>query len=314
MRKLRSIILWCLLAAMIGLSVFEIFFWFGTPTKAFNQTQDERITVSGTNIVYNKQGQGEAILLIHSGAWSSLEYEAMASALDDHYTVYRVDLPGFGKSDKPQITYDLPFLTTKMAGFIQQFPEQTVHLVGASFGGTIALQLAAQYPERIRSLTLIDPIGFGSEINQLALVAQIPLLAEFLFYPNRTIFNYSLNHGLVDAQQLPEQYREQLYQNCQLPKAQRAKLSILRSSITVRGVDPVMQQAVTTAAAAVQQPVLLVWGEQDTYAPITQLENAKAKLPQATSIILPHTGHFAHMESPKLIVEQLQLFLKKYPL
>ncbi len=308
MRTKSKIGIWLGFAILVATTVFEITFWFGTPPKTTN-SDTKTIEVNGQSVAYRVSGKGPAVVLLHSGAWSSIEFTAMAEQLDDEYTVYSVDMPGFGLSDKPQVTYSLEYLTRQMQGFVENFPEKHFHLVGASIGGSVAVHLAASYPERVRSLTLIDPFGFGSDINNTAITAQVPVLAEIVFYPNRFTFDYVLDHGILSKDSVTPEYRDDLFTISKLPKASRAKLSVLRSTITFRGVHSDVVRAMKNSALAVQQPTLLLWGEQDTYAPIKQHELVQKYIPQAEYQSLPNTGHFTHMEAPIDTTNYLKTFL-----
>lgn len=308
MRTKSKVGIWLGFAIIVLIVLFEITFWFGTPPNAIT-TNTKTITVNGQNIAYHVSGSGPAVILLHSGAWSSIEFRQMSNLLDDEYTVYTVDMPGFGESDKPQVTYSLEYLTRQMYGFIEQFPEKHFHLVGASIGGSVAVQLAASYPERIKSLTLVDPFGFEQDINNTAIIAQVPVLAELVFYPNRLTFDYILDHGLLSKNSVTSDYRDDLFSVSQLPKAGRAKLSVLRSTITFRGVHPDVVNAMKNSALAVHQPTLVVWGENDTYAPVHQHEQVQEYIPQAQYQNLPSAGHFAHMETPDDITKYIKTFL-----
>lgn len=308
MQKKSKVVIWIGFGIVALIALFEITFWFGTPPTP--TTEDTKsIEVNGQTIVYQVSGKGPALLLLHSGAWSGIEFKVMTKQLKEDYTVYVVDMPGFGASDKPQVTYSLSYLTNQMNSFVEKFPEDRFHLVGASIGGSVAVQLAANYPDRITSLTLIDPFGFGQDINRTAIIAQVPVLAEAVFYPNRFTFDYVLDHGLVSKDSLTNEYRDELFSLSQLPKAGRAKLSVLRSTITMRGVHPDVISSLKSAAEQVEQPTLILWGENDTYAPTQQHERVKEYIPHAQYVSLPEAGHFAHMEVPNAIIDNLRTFL-----
>ncbi|MDP3970987.1 MAG: alpha/beta hydrolase [bacterium] len=309
-KKGNTIILVSFSILVIALGLFEIFFWFGTSSNDLDDAKDKFITVQNNDIYYTVKGNGPPVLLIHSGSWSGVEYDGIIEQLKSNYTVYAVDMPGFGRSDKPQTSYTVSYLTEQMSGFIDKFPEKEFHLVGASVGGSIALQLAANHPKQIKTLTLIDPFGFGDDINQTAVLAQLPILSELVLFPNRFTFNYILNHGLLSNKALDDDYRDKLFTTTKVPKAQRAKLSLLRSTITGRGVHKDVRTAVDEAAKKVKQPVLLIWGEHDTYAPFEQSEAALKIISKSQLKSLPKAGHFAHMEAPQQVAKYINSFLK----
>lgn len=301
---------------IIIVTIFELYFWFGSAASEIDAS-DTAITIDGIDIAYTKQLGTDpaqpAIVLIHSGGWSGIEYNKVKKYLNVSNTIYTVDMPGFGRSSKPQVRYTTDYLANYISEFVKQLPEEKIILVGASVGGTIALQVASEQSDKVSGLVLIDPFGFGSEINQLALWSQIPILSEFAFHPNKIIFDYILNNGILSAESLDNETRTQLFKESRLSKASRSKLAILRNTITTTGVEPSVLQQVDEAAQNVDQPMLLLWGDSDSYSPISQHQHALELMPQAKYVVLEDTGHFSHMESPKQVANQLEQFVKETP-
>lgn len=316
MKKKVAIMFWGIIGlVMLILLTYEIIFWFGTPVTVLNPDNDSYVTVDDVNIYYTVHGtdrgtERPAIILLHSGAWSSLEYDAVIAQLKDNFIVYAFDMPGFGKSDKPQTKYSLDYLSQTMSTAMSQLSIGPAHIVGASMGGTVALQMAANNPEQIQSLTLIDPLGFGNEINKAALWAQIPIVAEVVVFPNRPVFDYVVDEGLQWHENIHEDTRQKLFEVSKLPKASRAKLSILRTMISANHIAPDVITMVDDAARRTYQPVLILWGERDTYAPPTQREHAIELMPQTIAPELFSTGHFTHIEAPKQVANEITAFIQ----
>src|SRR3989344_297876 len=137
------------------------------------------------NYLTNEQDDpaGPTVVFLHgwrseSGVWK----QAMAD-LGDSYQLFAVDLPGFGKSEKPKHTFNLHDYALIVRGFIEKIvnpvtslprgvPRGTlpspgesnkvaVALVGHSFGGRVAIKLASTEPELIKKLVLVDSAGFN---------------------------------------------------------------------------------------------------------------------------------------------------------
>lgn len=103
------------------------------------------------------QGDQPALLLhctlAHAGAWA-----AMARHLDDRLVMTAPDLPAHGAGSEADATRDFHDQATELA--MAHLPDGPVHLIGHSFGATVALRLALDAPERVRSLTLFEPVLF----------------------------------------------------------------------------------------------------------------------------------------------------------
>ncbi|HEX8154063.1 MAG TPA: alpha/beta hydrolase [Thermoanaerobaculia bacterium] len=101
----------------------------------------------------------ETVLLIHSGGFTSRQWRRLAETLAPEFNVLAPDLLGYGAREpwpdgKPfHFSADLELLLTLIEG--------PVHLVGHSYGGFLALQLALARPELVRSIAAFDPVGFA---------------------------------------------------------------------------------------------------------------------------------------------------------
>lgn len=104
----------------------------------------------------NKQALAIHCTLAHSGAW-----RGVGDALHDQLTLTAFDLPGHGKSPDWDHKTDLHELCRDAALAYLPRPRD---LIGHSFGATVALRLAVEHPDLVRSLTLIEPVFFAAVI------------------------------------------------------------------------------------------------------------------------------------------------------
>ena len=121
------------------------------------------------------EGRGPPIVLLHSSMSSKSQWRELIESLRDRYRLIAIDLLGYGESAMPGDSYSLRdevrLVESVLARELQ--PGEQFHLIGHSYGGIVALQLAAQErPQRVRSLSLFEPIAFH------LLPARDPDLAE----------------------------------------------------------------------------------------------------------------------------------------
>ncbi|WP_338272020.1 alpha/beta hydrolase [Roseicyclus marinus] len=120
------------------------------------------------------QGGAPALLLhcslAHSGAW-----DGVARALADRLTLTAPDLVGHGRGPARDPARDYHDHATEAA--LAHLPERPTHLIGHSFGATLALRLALDHPERIASLTLIEPVLFAAARGGPGWAANIAAMA-----------------------------------------------------------------------------------------------------------------------------------------
>ncbi|MCV0402470.1 MAG: alpha/beta hydrolase [Chloroflexi bacterium] len=112
----------------------------------------EILETNGGRIAYDVTGDGDAVLLIHAGVANRSMWDDQVAALSDAYRVIRHDTRGFGETE----TDAVPFSNRADAiALLDELGVERAHLVGLSRGGTIALDTAIEYPDRVRSLTVV---------------------------------------------------------------------------------------------------------------------------------------------------------------
>ena len=105
-------------------------------------------------------GQGEPLLLLHGFDSSFLEYRRLAPLLSERFQLFIPDLFGFGFSPRPlDANYGPEAVLTHLDALLQRMPAQPVGVIGASMGGSVAVEMARRQPERIQALLLLAPAG-----------------------------------------------------------------------------------------------------------------------------------------------------------
>jgi pimeloyl-ACP methyl ester carboxylesterase len=115
-------------------------------------------------------GSGESVLLLHGSgpgvtAWAN--WRLTIPVLAEDFTVIAPDIVGFGYTERPDgVTYDLDTWTRHAVGVLDSLGIERAHVVGNSFGGSLALSLAIRYPERVNRLVLMGSVGVPFTITQ----------------------------------------------------------------------------------------------------------------------------------------------------
>lgn len=106
------------------------------------------------------RGSGQTVVLLHSTGLSSRQWGFLVNQLEKTHRVLALDLPGYGKN--PPYDDSQPYvIADELKQIVALFPTEPVHVVGHSYGGFLALQLARLFPERVRSVGVYDPVAFG---------------------------------------------------------------------------------------------------------------------------------------------------------
>jgi len=137
------------------------------------------VKTNGLEYYYEISGTGEPLLLLHGGLGSTGMFAPIMPALTDHRTVIAVDLHGHGRTALGARKIDLIAIGNDMGAVLEKTGFKQVDVLGYSFGGGVALQLAAQHPEKVRRLVLVSAgfsdAGFFSDLReqQNAVTAQM---------------------------------------------------------------------------------------------------------------------------------------------
>lgn len=115
----------------------------------------EYADVGGNRIAYRRVGHGPLIVLVHGAVCDGRVWSRQLLTLADLFTVVAWDAPGCGESSDPPESFRLPEYADALAGLIATLGGGEAHVVGHSFGGALALELARRHPDVVASMTLV---------------------------------------------------------------------------------------------------------------------------------------------------------------
>lgn len=121
-------------------------------------TTPETVIVDGLETVYRRSGQGEPVLYLH-GVVGTRSWLPFYSELAEHVDLVVPEHPGFGDTPRPGHFNSWDDWLLHYDGFLRALGLDRVHLAGHSLGGMMAAKLAVQYPDRFKSVTLVNPFG-----------------------------------------------------------------------------------------------------------------------------------------------------------
>lgn len=224
------------------------------------------------------------------------------------FRVLRFDYYGRGWSDRPRTTYDLDLFARQLSGLLDSLHiPGAVDLAGLSFGAAIVTNFANQDPARVRSLIYIDPVfNTGRQLP--------PRERSTLAWDVYMVFrggSEDMAVGQRDDFLHPERFPDWVdrYRVQQQFKGTREAWRRTRAAIAVAP----HQDAQIQAVAAYPRPVLVVWGRQDTGAPIAESAALLAAMPHAEFVPVDSAGHLPHLEQPDVVVSAIVAFLNASP-
>jgi len=251
--------------------------------------------VNGRQARYRQDGAGEHLLYLH-GIGGDFLWLPFHRALAQEFTVTLPVHPGFGESQDDESAAGMEDLVFHYVDLIDALGLGRVHLIGASFGGWIAAELAVRYPDRIRTLALIDAVGLdvpGAPVAELFL-SDPKSLATLLFHdPAHPFARLLAEADPADPSQVSETLRHfkvlsTLARVGWNPYLHNPKLSRLLSRITA--------------------PTLILWGEEDRLVPLPHAEAYRKAISGARIERIPACGHLPPVERPLETVSRLLAF------
>ncbi len=256
------------------------------------------VTVDGVTTYYRVQGQGPALVLLHGLGSSHLSWEAVEPALAAHFTVYTLDLPGFGYSDKPAGYGSARHEAAFVDHFLATLGVARATVVGHSMGGAAALWLAAEHPARVERLVVVNAAGIGPPAT-IFRVTGLPIVGELLLKLTtpasmRALMGTAYLHKQVLTPALAARYARFAW----TPGAQRALVE------HARGYD-VDRAALRPALAQISVPTLIVWTDRDPYFSLSVARDLQRALSSARLEILDDTGHIPQEEQPDRFAQVL---------
>lgn len=247
---------------------------------------------------------GRVVVLVHGFSVPSYIWEPTFQMLASAgYRVVRYDLFGRGLSDRPDAAYDGPFYDAQIDGLLDGLRVTgPIDLVGLSFGGFVVAHYASRHPDRIRSLTLVDPTTTRRVLPwYLAAPGLGPYLFQVMAVPGMA---EGQTGDFLHPERFPgwvERYRPQM----QYDGFGRA---LYRSALAQTQVD---FDGYYDAIAKAGLPVLLVWGRHDRTLPIANAEPVRQRIPSLRFVVVEDAGHLPHMEQPAVFTPQFLAFLEQ---
>jgi 3-oxoadipate enol-lactonase len=244
------------------------------------------INLGDLSVFYETHGQGEPVLLIHGLGSSTEDWEPQVEALRRDFTVVTYDVRGHGKTTKPAGKYSVRQFATDAATLIEHLGLGPMHVMGLSMGGMIAFQLAADRPELVRSLIIVNS---GPEMILRTWKEKI------------AIYQRSVIVRLMGMTKMGDVLAGRL-----LPAPEHAALRATfverwgrnDPSAYLRALSALVGWSVMAKLPGITCPVLVVAADQD-YTPVAWKQAYTSTMPHASLVVIPNSRHMMPVETPK---------------
>lgn len=229
----------------------------------------------------------KTLIFLHGWRASGLIWNEIGQKLAarEDFSIFALDLPGFGDSSLPNKPFTVSDYGGIVAGFIEKYNFKNVTLIGHSFGGRIGIKLAASEAEKIKKLILVDSAGLKENSFSLKTKKFAAKIAKPFFKPK-----------------FMQQAKEKIYE--------KFNEDYLATSELKETYLNVVSEDLESYLSKISQPTLIIWGDEDKETPLKMAEVMSKLIPNSKLVIFSGAGHFSFHQEPEKFINEILRFLK----
>lgn len=253
----------------------------------------QSVQVGPSTLAFDKSGSGPAVIIVHGIGGHKEDWADVAARLAPSHTVYAVDMLGFGGSSKTGETITIADQVAAIAGLMDAENIAQADVIGNSVGGWVAATLAADHPDRVHRLVLVDAAGFKAMFEGPPPVEFYPQDASQMAKLLRTVrFDPSTHQPAYVAKALA---------------ASQASGDGLAAAAVGKGmfVSPRLEDV----ADRVTAPTLIIWGAEDKLFPPGIADLVASHIKGSRKELIPNASHFPQLDHPDAFNAAVSTFL-----
>lgn len=254
-----------------------------------------RVRAGDAELYYEVAGTGDPVVLLHGLGSSVRDWEPQIAALSKQYRVVSIDLRGHGRSSRPRGPYNMRLLAVDVAAVMAHLRLASAHVCGISLGGMVAFQLAADSPERVRTLAIINS---GPAFPGRTLKGRLTLLTRFAVIRMKGLPALA---PIIAARLFPKADQEALRRTFIERFAENDRDAYEHTMRAIGKFD------VSDRLDRIRCPVLALASDRD-YTPVAAKEAYVSRLADARLVVISDSGHASPMDQPERVNEALMEF------
>ena len=242
--------------------------------------------IQGCRLFYRyepaQQADAPVLLLLHGWGCDSSIFHAFEEDFSRNASLLTVDFPGHGQSGEPPVPWSVTEYAEQIFALLQELKIEKADIIAHSFGGRVAILLAATHPNKVGKMVLTGAAGIREPATQtqskrqkryqqykrmLGALGKVPFLRNFV---SRLMEKLRQRYGSPDYNRLNENMRKTFVR--------------------------VITQDLTELLPKVQASTLLIWGSEDTETPLWMGQKMESSIPDAGLVVFDGRSHFAFLE------------------
>lgn len=248
------------------------------------------ISANNQQLYYQKIGSGKNLVLLHGWANDVSSFWNVAQDLKDDFTVWLLDLPGFGRSETPKKPFTVSDYAETVKEFLSEMKIKNPVILGHSHGGRTTIKLVAKYPEIAEKIILEDAAGIKPKRDGI----------KFIAYTGAKIFNLLF----PEIWGIKKLIRHHFYKNIESDYIHAGKLK--------ETLKLILDEDLTADIKRIQADTLLLWGEND---PTKEASLANGRrmyqlIPKSRIEIIAGAFHHPHIDNPRMFAYWVKDFAK----
>ena len=262
------------------------------------------VQVDNHRWVYLAGGKGEPIAFVQGFGADKDGWGTFLFGFGKSYRLIVPDLPGFGESSQiSSDSYDIPSQVNRLNHFMETIGLDSFHMVGVSMGGYISAYYASEYPEKVKSLALIDAAGVNSRITSYAWRLYKEEGRNLLLYKTTQQFDEFMSALFHRPPWIPRQLK-----GCLVEKRVRNYdfFRKIANDIITGGMDLLEERL-----PKIQAKTLIIWGANDRIIHVSSVEKLERGIKNGKTVIIDHCGHVPFLEKPKETKRAYRRFLAR---
>lgn len=264
--------------------------------RAVSGLQRKVVQIDGFVVPYLQGGKGEPLVLIHGFGGSKDNFNRVAYYLTNHYTVYAIDVPGFGASTRDMdADYVINTQIDRVHEIIEKLGLKQPHIGGNSMGGWISGAYAAKYPDNVASIWFLAPAGL-LESRKSEVIQKFERTGEIVL----TASNREEFEKIVDVVMFKRPaFAPGFVVEAMAARAAADQALHKRIYKDFKSVPSDMATALSTSNY--KGPALIVWGKEDRVLHVDGATELKAAMPGFDVVLMDQVGHVPMMEKPEQV-------------